>query len=338
MKAVLCKQYGPPESLVLEEVASLTPGPNQVVVAVHASAANFPDTLAIQGKFLSQFKRDFPFSPGGEAAGTIKQLGDGVSGFAIGDRVIANCGGGGFAEELLVDAANLIPLPQGIPMEIGASLVIAFGTTIHALRDRAQIRPGETLLVLGAAGGCGLAAVELGKLMGARVIAAASSAEKLALCKQHGADETIDYCAEDLRERVRQLTDGRGVDVVYDTVGGAYTEPALRSLAWYGRLLVIGFAAGDIPKLPLNLVLLKSGAIIGVYYNHWSHREPQQYQADLHELLRWIADGRIKPRITAYPLEEAVVALRSVAERRSVGKVVVTTALGRQGSNQLRIA
>lgn len=332
MKAVLCKQYGPPESLVLEDVASPTPGWNQVVVAVHASAANFPDTLAIQGKFLSQFKRDFPFSPGGEAAGTVKQMGGGVSGFAIGDRVIANCGGGGFAEELLVDAANLISLPKGVSMEVGASLVIAYGTTIHALRDRAQIKPGETLLVLGAAGGCGLAAVELGKLMGARVIAAASNAEKLALCRQYGADETINYTGEDLRDRIRQLTDDRGVDVVYDAVGGGYTEPALRSLAWCGRLLVIGFTAGAIPKPPLNLVLLKSGAIVGVYYNHWSRREPQQYQADLHELLQWIADGRLKPRITTYPLEEAVAALRSVADRKSVGKVVVTTALGRQGT------
>jgi NADPH2:quinone reductase len=332
MKAVLCKQYGPPESLVLEEVASPVPGPNQVVVAVHASAANFPDTLAIQGKFLSQFQRDFPFSPGGEAAGTIRQVGEGVRGFAVGDRVIANGGGGGFAEELLVDAANLIPLPHGIPMEVGASLVIAYGTTIHALRDRAQINPGETLLVLGAAGGCGLAAVELGKLMGARVIAAASNAEKLALCRQYGADETINYTGEDLRERIRQLTDGRGVDVVYDTVGGSYTEPALRSLAWYGRLLVIGFTAGDIPKPPLNLVLLKSSAILGVYYNHWSRREPQQYQADLQRLLQWIVEGRVKPRITSYPLEEAVAALRSVADRKSVGKVVVTTALGRRAS------
>lgn len=330
MKAVLCKQYGPPESLVVEEVASPTPGRNQVVVAVHASAANFPDTLAIQGKFLSQYKRNFPFSPGGEAAGTIKQLGDGVRDFAVGDRVIANCGGGGFAEELLVDATNLIPLPLGIPMEIGASLVIAYGTTIHALRDRAQIKSGETLLVLGAAGGCGLAAVELGKLMGARVIAAASSVEKLALCRQYGADETINYSSEDLRERVRQLSDGRGVDVVYDTVGGDYTEPALRSLAWCGRLLVIGFTAGDIPKPPLNLVLLKSSTIVGVYYNHWSLREPQQYQADLRELLRWIADGSVKPRITTYRLEEAVAALRSVADRKAVGKVVVTTALGRR--------
>lgn len=332
MRAVLCKQYGPPESLVLEEVSSLSPGPNEVVVEVHASAANFPDTLAIQGKFLSQFQRPLPFSPGGEAAGTIKRVGEGVSGFAVGDRVIANSGGGGFAEELLVDAANLIPLPEGVPMVVGAALVIAYGTTIHALRDRARIKPGETLLVLGAAGGCGLAAVELGKLMGARVIAAASSADKLALCREHGADETVNYVGEDLRERVRELTDGSGVDVVYDTVGGGYTEPALRCLAWDGRLLVIGFTAGDIPRPPLNLVLLKSSSIVGVYYNHWSQREPQQYQADLHELLRWIADGRVRPSITTYPLEEAVTALRSVADRRSVGKVVVTTALGRRES------
>lgn len=332
MRAVLCKQYGPPESLVLEDVSSLSPGPNEVVVAVHAAAANFPDTLAIQGKFLSQFQRPLPFSPGAEAAGTIKRVGEGVSGFAVGDRVIANSGGGGFAEEVLVDAANLTRLPDGVPMVVGAALVIAYGTTIHALRDRARIKPGETLLVLGAAGGCGLAAVELGKLMGARVIAAASSADKLALCREHGADETVNYVGENPRERVRELTGGRGVDVVFDTVGGSYTEPALRSLAWDGRLLVIGFTAGDTPRPPLNLVLLKNSSIVGVYYNHWCQREPQQYQADLYELLRWIAEGRVKPSITTYPLEEAVTALRSVADRRSVGKVVVTTALGRRES------
>lgn len=330
MKAVLCKQYGPPESLVVEEIASPLPGPGQVVVEVHASAANFPDTLAIQGRFLSQFQRSLPFSPGGEAAGTVKKLGDGVEGLAIGDRVFVNSGGGGFAEEVVADAANLIPLPDGVPMVVGASLVIAYGTTIHALRDRARLRSGETLLVLGAAGGCGLAAVELGKLMGARVIAAASSADKLALCMQHGADETINYAEEDLRERVRALTAGSGVDVVYDTVGGAYTEPALRALAWDGRLLVIGFTAGDIPRPPLNLVLLKSSTIVGVYYNHWSQREPDQYRADLHELLKWIDEGRVRPKITTYPLEEAARALRSLSDRRSVGKVVVTTALGRR--------
>jgi NADPH2:quinone reductase len=297
MKAILAKHHGPPESLVLEDIPSPLPGPGEVLVAVHASAVNFPDTLIIENKY--QFKPALPFSPGGEVAGTVKQVGAGVEGFKPGDRVIAACGWGGFAEEVCTVARKLVRLPEGISMESAAALVIAYGTTHYALKDRAAIQPGETLLVLGAAGGTGLSAIELGKLMGARVIAAASTDEKLALCRAHGADETINYATEDLRERVKALTGGRGVDVVYDPVGGAYAEPALRSMAWRGRYLVIGFTAGEIPKLALNLVLLKGCAIVGVFYGGFSAAEPQRHELLMQELLGWLADGRIRPAITA---------------------------------------
>ena len=264
-------------------------------------------------------------------AGTIKSVGEGVNGFEVGDRVIAVCGWGGYAEEVLTTVDKLVRLPQGIDMEAAAALVITYGTSHYALQDRAAIQPGETLLVLGAAGGTGVSAIELGKLMGAKVIAAASSDEKLALCKARGADETINYATEDLRQRVNALTGGRGVDVVYDPVGGAYAEPALRSMAWRGRYLVIGFTTGEIPKLPLNLVLLKGCSIVGVFYGGFAQAEPARYDAFMQELVGWLADGRIKPAITArYPLERAAEALRVVADRRATGKIMLTTTLGRE--------
>lgn len=328
MKAVRIHRHGPPESLVVDEVESPVPGPGQVLVSVHASAVNFPDTLIIDNKY--QFKPALPFSPGGEVAGTIKSVGEGVTGHAPGDRVIAVCGWGGFADEVLTTVDKLVRLPQGIDMESGAALIITYGTSHYALKDRAALQPGETLLVLGAAGGTGVSAIELGKLMGARVIAAASSDEKLALCKACGADDTINYTTENLRERVKALTGGRGVDVVYDPVGGVYAEPALRSMAWRGRYLVIGFTTGEIPKLPLNLVLLKGCSIVGVFYGGFSQAEPARYDAFMQELVGWLADGRIKPAITArYPLERAAEALRVVADRRATGKIMLTTALGR---------
>jgi len=328
MKAARIHRHGPPESLVFEEVPSPVPGKGEVLVSVHASAVNFPDTLLIENKY--QFKPDLPFSPGGEVAGTIKAVGEGVDGFAPGDRVIAVCGWGGYAEEVLTTVDKLVWLPQGIDMESAAALVITYGTSHYALKDRAAIRPGETLLVLGAAGGTGISAIELGKLMGARVIAAASTDEKLALCRASGADETINYATEDLRERVKALTGGRGVDVVYDPVGGPYAEPALRSMAWRGRYLVIGFTAGEIPKLPLNLVLLKGCSIVGVFYGGFSKAEPARYDAFMQELVGWLADGSLRPTITArYPLERAGEALRVVADRRATGKIMLTTALGR---------
>lgn len=234
MKAVLARRYGPPETLVVEDVAPLQPGPSEVVVSVHASAVNFPDTLIIENKY--QFKPVLPFSPGGEVAGTIKAMGESVTGFTLGERVIAVCGWGGFAEEVVTEPNKLVRLPDAIDFESAAALVITYGTSHYALKDRAAIQPGETLLVLGAAGGTGVSAIELGKLMGAQVIAAASTDDKLALCRRVGADAVINYATEDLRGRLKELTDGRGVDVVYDPVGGPYTEPALRSMAWRGRL------------------------------------------------------------------------------------------------------
>jgi len=328
MKAVLCKQHGGPATLVVEEVAPPQPQAGEVVVAVHAAAVNFPDTLIIENKY--QFKPTLPFSPGGEVAGTVKSVGPDVREFAPGDRVIAVCGWGGFADEVAVRATRVVHLQDGVPMDAAASLVLTYGTSHYALQERAQLRAGETLLVLGAAGGTGLSAVEIGKLMGARVIAAASSEAKLALCREYGADAVIDYSQEGWRERLKAMTGGRGVDVVYDPVGGAYTEPALRSMAWGGRLLVIGFTTGDIPRPALNLPLLKGCSIVGVFYGGFAEHEPQRHRALLAELMQWLAQGRIKPAITSRrPIEEATEALKDVAARRALGKIVLTTALGR---------
>jgi len=324
MKAVLCKEYGPPDSLVLAEVEPLKPGKGQVVISVKACGVNFPDTLIIQGKY--QFKPDMPFTPGSEIAGIVKEVGEGVEHVQVGERVIAFTGWGGFAEEVAADATKLIKMPPGMDFVTAAAFTLVYGTSHHALKDRAQIKPGETLLVLGAAGGVGLAAVELGKVMGAHVIAAASSAEKLAVCQQHGADELINYSTEDLKERVKALTRGKGVDVIFDPLGGSYSEAALRSIAWNGRMLVIGFAAGDIPRIPLNLTLLKGSSIVGVFWGSFTEREPQRNQEHLQELLTWFAQGKLKPHISAtYPLEQAADALNDVMNRKVKGKVVLVT-------------
>jgi NADPH2:quinone reductase len=329
MKAVLCRQFGPPSVLRVEEVPSPAPGPGQLVVATRTCGVNFPDTLIIQGKY--QFKPDFPFSPGGEVSGVVKEVGDGVTAFKTGDRVIAATTFGGYAEEVVADANRTLPIPDGMDFDSAAAFVLTYGTSHHALKDRAQLRAGETLLVLGAAGGVGLAAIELGKLMGARVIAAASSPEKLAVCKAHGADELIDYSSEDLRARIKALTDGKGVDVVYDPVGGDYSEPALRSIAWNGRFLVVGFAAGTIPSLPLNLPLLKGCAVVGVFWGGFTRNEPERNQENLAELAKWAAEGKLKPHISArYPLEGAAEALQSLMDRQVQGKVVLTTEAGRR--------
>lgn len=322
MKAILCRQYGPPETLTLEEVKSPLPGRGQVVVKVHAAAVNFPDTLIIENKY--QFKPPLPFSPGGEVAGTIAALGEGVTGFQLGDRVLAVCTWGGYAEEVVVSAPAVTHLPEGVPFDEAAALTLAYGTTYHALKDRAELKPGETLLVLGAAGGTGLAAVEFGRQMGARVIAAASTDEKLAACRAAGADECINYSTEDLRERLKTLTGGKGVDVVYDPVGGAYTEVAVRSMAWKGRLLVIGFAAGEIPKIALNLTLLKGCSIVGVFYGAFVQAEPQRCAANLQEMLQMVAARELRPTVTEhYPLADAPKVLRAFQERRIIGKVVL---------------
>ena len=324
MKAVLCKEYGPPESLVIEDIPSPRPGKGQVVITVKACGVNFPDTLIIEGKY--QFKPALPFSPGGEVSGIVKELGEGVNTVKVGDRVIAFTGWGGFAEEVVTEAAKLIPIPGDIDFATAASFTLVFGTAHHALKDRAHIKPGEILLVLGAAGGVGLASVELGKLMGARVIAAASSDEKLEVCKQHGADDVINYTNEDLRERVKTLTGGNGVDVIVDPLGGNYSEPALRSIAWNGRFLVIGFAAGDIPRIPLNLTLLKGCSIVGVFWGSFTEHEPRHNQENLQELLTWLTEGKLKPHISAtYPLGHVADALNDVLNRKVKGKVVLLT-------------
>ncbi len=322
MKAVLCKQYGMPDTLVLEEVASLVPAAGQLVVSMNAAGVNFPDALIIQGKY--QVKPPMPFSPGSELAGVVKAVGEGVLNFKLGDAVIAYAGYGAYAEEVAVDARTCIPMPAGVDFKVAASFMMTYGTSYHALKDRARLQPGETLLVLGAAGGVGSAAVELGKLMGARVIAAASSEDKLEACRKLGADATINYSSEDLREAIKRITEGKGVDVVYDPVGDKFAEPAMRDMAWGGRYLVIGFAAGEIPKIPLNLPLLKGFSIVGVFWGSFTRKEPKQNQANVQELLGWIAAGKLKPLVSAaYPLAEAARALKDVLERKVMGKVVL---------------
>ena len=322
MKALLCKAFGPPESLVLEEVPSLAAGAGEVVVSVKAASVNFPDVLIIQNKY--QFKPPLPFSPGSELAGVVKGVGPGVTNVKPGDKVIAFTTYGAFAEEVKTEAVRLLPMPEGMSYAEAASFVLTYGTTDHALRDRAQMKSGETLLVLGAAGGVGVAAIEIGKALGARVIACASSADKLAVCRQHGADETINYASEDLRERIKALTTGKGVDVIYDAVGGPYTEPAFRSIAWRGRHLVIGFAAGDIPKLPLNLTLLKGASVVGVFWGDFTRREPQAFAESARQLARWYREGKLKPHVSAtFPLENAAEAMNLLVSRKAKGKVVI---------------
>jgi NADPH2:quinone reductase len=323
VRALVCKELGPPESLVVEDVPSPSADPGQVVVSVKAAGLNFPDTLVIQGRY--QFKPDLPFTPGGEAAGVVKEVGEGVNGFAPGDRVIAITGAAGaFAEEVAVSAQQLVPIPDGVGFETAAAFVFTYATSHYALRDRARLEQGETLLVLGAAGGVGLAAVQIGKAMGARVIAAASSKEKLAVCREHGADEVIDYTTEDLRARIKDLTADKGVDVVYDPVGAAYAEPAIRGMAWGGRYLVIGFAGGDIPKIPLNLTLLKGSAIVGVFWGRFTMVEPARHQELMRELLGWLAAGKVAPVISGtYPLERAADAFNDMLARKVTGKAII---------------
>jgi len=324
LKAVLCKQLGLPDTLVVEDVPALKAGPGEAVVSVKAAGVNFPDVLIIQGKY--QFKAELPFSPGGEVAGLIKEVGEGVQGFKPGDRVIAGGTYGGFAQEFVAEAARLIAMPDAMDFVPASAFVLTYGTSYHALKDRAQLKPGETLLVLGASGGVGLSAIQIGKAMGARVIVAASSEAKLRVCKDSGADALINYAQDDLRARIKAITGGRGVDVVYDPVGGPYSEPALRDTAWNGRFLVVGFAAGDIPKVPLNLALLKGCAIVGVFWGAFTRNQPQDNRRNNEELLQMYLEGKIKPHIHAtYPLERAAEALNEVMNKRVSGKVVLTT-------------
>jgi NADPH2:quinone reductase len=323
MRAVLCKEYGPPESLTVEEVDDPKAGDGQVVVDVEACAVNFPDVLLIQN--LYQFKPPLPFSPGAEVAGVVSSVGAGVDGVTIGDRVLASTGWGGLAEKIAVGAGTLIPVPDGMDFGAASSFLYAYGTSHYALKDRARLQPGETLVVLGAAGGVGLAAVELGALMGATVIAAASTDDKLKLCHEYGASMTINYGTEDLKARIRKLTGGVGADVVYDPVGGQYSEPALRSTAWGGRFLVVGFAAGEIPSIPLNLTLLKGCDIVGVFWGAFVGRFPEHHRRNIEELMGWWRDGKLRPHVSStYPLDRAAEAIRELADRKAKGKVVVT--------------
>jgi NADPH2:quinone reductase len=322
MRAIVCKEFGPPEKLVVEELPTPAITDHQVLLDVKACGVNFPDLLIIENKY--QFKPPLPFSPGGEVSGVVKAVGAQVTALKPGDRVLGAPGFGGFAEEIAIDARVCVPIPASMPFDAAAAFLFTYGTSHYALKDRAALKPGETLLVLGAAGGVGLAAVELGKAMGAKVIAAASSAEKIAVCREHGADEGIDYSKEDLKERIKALTGGNGADVIYDPVGGDFSEQAFRSIAWEGRFLVIGFAAGPIPKIPLNLVLLKGAQIVGVFWGSFTMREPGRHAANIQELMEWYAAGKLKPRISAtYPFTRVAEALGDLAARRVKGKVVL---------------
>ena len=324
MRAILCKELGPANTLVIDDIPSPEPGKGQVKVRVKAAGLNFPDTLIIEGKY--QIKPELPFSPGGEMAGEVLAVGEGVQRFKAGQRVMGLTGYGAFAEEILVPENQLIPVPDGMNDHTAAAFSMVYGTSYHALKQRANIQPGETLLVLGASGGVGLAAVELGKAMGATVIAAASSAEKLDVAKEAGADDLINYAEEDLKEALKQRYP-KGVDVIYDPVGDKFTEAAIRNMAWNGRLLIVGFAAGDIPKIPANLALLKGCSIIGVFWGAFTQKEPQTNIQNIMELMQLFNQGKINPRISqVFPFEEYEQALAALTSRTAKGKVVLDIA------------
>lgn len=325
MKALMCHAFGPIRGLRVEEIATPVPGAGQVLIEVKAAAINFPDALIVQG--LYQAKPPLPFAPGAELAGVVSAVGDGVRHVRVGERVLAAVGHGAFAEACVADAAQVMPLLPGMDFELGAAFVLTYGTSLHALQQIAHLQAGETLLVLGAAGGVGLAAIEIAKAMGARVIAAASSADKLALCRKVGADETINYSDEDLRKRVDALTGGKGADVVYDPVGGAMSEAALRATAWRGRFLVIGFASGEIPRIPLNLALLMERAVLGVFWGAAVRRDPAAHLANMKQLAGWFGEGKVRPVVSeCVGLDGAAAAIERLATRQAMGKLVVRPA------------
>ena len=322
MRAVLCKRLDGPEALVIEDVPVAEPGPGEVAVTVRVAALNFFDTLITRGKY--QHKPELPFSPAGEIAGVVARVGEGVSGFRPGDRVAAYLGWGGARDEVIVMTEAAIPIPSGVADEAAAGVPITYGTAIHGLKDRANVQPNEWVAVTGAAGGAGLAAIEIAKVLGARVIAVASSEEKLAICRAHGADAVIAYGKEDLKQALRERTGGAGVDVVYDCVGGDAAEPALRALRWNGRFLVVGFASGDIPKFPLNLLLVKGVSVMGVFWGEAVKRDPAGHRANMEFVLRAVADGRLRPHVHGtYPLERIVEAIGVLERREATGKVVL---------------
>lgn len=322
MKALQCAAFGPVESLALVDLPDLVPEAGEVVVDLRASGVNFPDALIVQGKY--QLRPPFPFSPGFECAGIVRRVGSAVTGFKPGDRVVGMPPWGAYAEQVRIPATHVFAIPDGVDFRAAAAFPVNFGTSWYGLVNCGRLKAGETLLVLGASGGVGIAALQIGKLLGARVIAAASSPEKLALCKQNGADELIDYSREDLKTRIRELTAGKGADVIYDPVGGDFTEAALRGCAWLGRLLVVGFAAGDIPRVPTNLVLLQGRSMIGVYWGAYSEHEPEAYRALMNSLFARLAAGELKPHVSAtYSLARGVEALQALMGRRATGKVVI---------------
>ncbi|MFT6369606.1 MAG: NADPH2:quinone reductase [Maribacter sp.] len=325
MKAIRCNNYGPPSSLTLELIADLKPDKKEVLVRVKACGVNFPDTLIIQG--LYQFKPELPFTPGSDVAGVVKAIGEDVKHLKVGDEVFGFVAHGAMAEEVLVPANACFPKPKQMEFPVAASFIMAYGTSFYALKDRAKLQKGETLLVLGASGGVGLAAVELAKLMGAHVIAAASSDEKLELCKHYGADETINYSKEDLKSAIKALTKNKGVDVIYDPVGGSYSEVAFRGMAWNGRYLVVGFASGEIPKLPLNLPLLKGASVVGVFWGGFAMGKPKENMQNTITLMQWYAEGKLKPHIDKiYSLADAPKALEAMMQRKVKGKLVIRVA------------
>ena len=322
MKAVMCKQLGPPETLTIEDVPSPRAGHGEIVVSIKAASVNFPDGLIVQGKH--QTRAVPPFIPGYEMAGVIKAVGEGVKGLKPGDRGVAQLKWGGFAEEVALSADRFWPIPDELDYVRAAAFPLAYGTSYYALKNRGLLKAGETLVVLGAAGGVGIAGVQFGKIMGARVIACASSAEKLDICRRHGADELINYTTEDLREALKRLTGGTGVDVVLDPVGGRYAEPVVRSMAWEGRYLIVGFTAGEIPKIPLNLALLKGSSLVGVLWDTYSHRNPEGGRQNIREMAEMILAGKLDPLVSAtYPLDRAVEAIQHVMDRKVLGKVVL---------------
>ena len=333
MKAIVCKEFGPPSSLVFEDVDVPELKQNQILVDVHSAGVNFPDTLIIQDKY--QVKPPLPFSPGGEISGTISAMGESVKGWNIGDEVIGMIGHGGFREQVIASSMQIFKKPSNMDFTTASCFTLTYGTSHYALKDRAQLKEGETLLVLGAAGGVGISAIEIGKAIGAKVVAAASSDEKLEVCKEYGADEVINYGEYDLTDKdqikqfrsdITKTSEGKGPDVIYDPVGGNFTEPALRSITWGGRLLVIGFASGSIPKIPLNLYLIKGCSAVGVFWGQFTMLEPQNHLANMEQLTKWHEEGKLKAPVTeVLPLEQAKDALEMMLARKAKGKIALTT-------------
>ncbi len=322
MRALVCKQYGPPDSLRIEECDDPVATAGQILIDVEAAGINFPDVLIIAGQY--QVKTPTPFVPGNEAAGVVVAVGDGVTHFSVGDKVIVNSSGGAFAEKCVADENKSMHLPEGMSFEQGAGFTVTYGTSYHALRQRAELEAGETVLVLGAAGGVGITAVEIAKAIGARVIAAASSDEKLAFAKDAGADELVNYSTQPLKETVKSLTGGKGVDVVYDPVGGELADQAFRATAWHGRYLVVGFASGDIPQFSANIALLKEASIVGVWWGTWAMKNPKLQIQNMQELAVMIKAGQLTPRVTeSYSLHDFRAAFSAITERRARGKVIL---------------